>query len=71
MAPPGTRIVVHEKPDQRAIWSPNGVDGWYIGTALDHYRCYRVHVSYTISYRVVDTVEFFTASKDLATIVAQ
>jgi hypothetical protein len=37
-APPGTRIVANEKPEQRASWDPHGVDGYYLGPALDHYR---------------------------------
>jgi hypothetical protein len=45
MAPPGTRIIAHEKPKQRAIWDPHGVDGWYLGPTTDHYRCYRVHIN--------------------------
>jgi hypothetical protein len=79
MAPPGTMVIAHEKPGQRASWAPRGMAGWYIGPALDYYRCYRIHVSDTISDRVVDTVEFFpaciamphTSSNDLATIAAQ
>jgi hypothetical protein len=79
MDPPGTRVIAHEKPQQRASWDPHGVDGWYPGPAPDHYRCYRVHINKTKADRIVDTVEFFpekvtmsrTASKDLATIAAQ
>ena len=36
MAPPGTQVVVHEKPSQRATWAPHGIDGWYVGPALHH-----------------------------------
>jgi hypothetical protein len=79
MAPPGTRFIAHEKPQQRASWDPHGVDGWYLGPAPDQYRCYRVHINKTKADIIVDTVEFFpakvtmqrTASKDLATIAAQ
>jgi hypothetical protein len=79
MAPPGTRVIAHEKPQQRASWDPHGVDGWYLGPAPDHYRCYRVHINKTEAVRIVDTVEFFpakatmprTASKDMTTIAAQ
>jgi hypothetical protein len=79
MAPPGTRVIAHEKPKQRASWDPHGVDGWYLGPAPDHYRCYRVHINKTRSDRIVDTVEFFpakvamprTAPKDMANIAAQ
>jgi hypothetical protein len=28
LAPPGTRIIAHEKPDQRASWDPHGLDGY-------------------------------------------
>jgi hypothetical protein len=78
LAPPGTRIIAHEKPDQRASWDPHGVDGYYLGPALDHYRCYQVHITKTKGTWIVDTVEFFpaklampsTSSKDLASIAA-
>jgi hypothetical protein len=59
MAPLGTRIITHEKPDQRASWEPHGVDGYYLGPELDHYRCYQVHTTKTRGTRIVDTVDFF------------
>jgi hypothetical protein len=59
MAPPGTKIVVHEKPKQRHTWDPHGVDGWYLGRATEHYRCYRVFINKTRSERITKTVEFF------------
>jgi hypothetical protein len=37
MAPPGTRIIAHEKPSRRRTWAPHGQYGWYIGPALEHY----------------------------------
>jgi hypothetical protein len=76
LAPPETRVIAHEKPDQRASWDPNLVDGYYLGPALGHYRCYHVHITKTKGTHIVDTVEFFpskiymphTSSKDLASI---
>jgi hypothetical protein len=61
MATPGTRTrtTTHEKPDQLASWYPHGVDGYYMSPALDHYRCYQVHITKTKGTRIVDTVEFF------------
>jgi hypothetical protein len=78
LAPPGTRIITHEKPDQRSSWDPHGLDGYYLGPALDHYRCYQVHITKTKGTRIVDTVVFSPAklaipstwSKDLANIAA-
>jgi hypothetical protein len=58
LAPPGTRIVAHKKPHQRASWDPHGVDSYYLGPALDHYRCYQVHITKTKGTQIVDTVEF-------------
>jgi hypothetical protein len=45
MAPPGCKVLVHEKPSQRASWAPHGVTGWYLGPAIEHYRCYRCYVA--------------------------
>jgi hypothetical protein len=59
MAPPGTRIIAHEMPNRRRTWAPHGQDGWYIGPALEHYRCYTVYINKTRSERVVETVDFF------------
>jgi hypothetical protein len=58
MAPPGTRIIAHDTPSRRRTWAPHGQDGWYIGTALEHYRCYTVYITKTRANRIVETVEF-------------
>jgi hypothetical protein len=58
LAPPGTKILIHEKPNQRRSWDPHGVEGWYLGPATYHYRCYRVYVNQTRAERITDTVEF-------------
>jgi hypothetical protein len=59
MSPPGTRIISHETPNRRRTWAPHGKDGWYIGPALEHYRCYKVYINKTRSERVVETLGFF------------
>jgi len=59
LAPPGTRVVAHVKPSDRTTWSPHGLDGWYIGPALDSYRCYRIWIWETRAKRTCDTVEWF------------
>jgi hypothetical protein len=41
LAPPGTRVLVHEKPIVRQSWDPRAIDAWYIGPAMKHYRCYQ------------------------------
>jgi hypothetical protein len=59
LAPPGIRILAHDKLDKRASWAPHGEDGWYISPAMKHYRCFHVYINKTKSERVVDMVEFF------------
>ena len=59
LAPPGTRVIIHEKPTIRQTWAPHGTDGWYVGPALHHYQCYRVWVPRTHAERIVDTISFF------------
>jgi hypothetical protein len=59
LMPPGTKIVVHEKPSQRGSWDPHGKLGWYIGLALEHYQCHCCHIIKTNAERIYDTVKFF------------
>ena len=39
MAPPGTRVIVNDKPGNLTSWVRHGTPGWYIGPSLDHYMC--------------------------------
>ena len=59
LAPPGTKILMHEKIGNRRSWAPRGTDGWYIGPALEHYRCITCYLPETHATRVADTVEYF------------
>ena len=58
MAPPGTKIAVHDKPTTRKSWAPHGTDGWYIDPSLHHYRCVKCFMPTTKSVRDADTVVF-------------
>jgi hypothetical protein len=62
LAPPGTKVIVHETSSVRQSWAPHGVNGWYIGAASHHYRCWRVFIPQTAGERNSDTVEFFPAT---------
>jgi hypothetical protein len=59
MAPLGTRIIAHETPSRRRTWVPHGQYGWYVGPALEHYRCYTVYITKTRGNIIVETVDFF------------
>jgi hypothetical protein len=38
-APPGCKIIAHEKPGTRRTRAPHGQHGYSLGTAMHHYRC--------------------------------
>jgi hypothetical protein len=57
--PPGCKIIAHKKPSQRHTWAAHGQPGWYLGPAMNHYRCQNVYITATASKRIVDTLEFF------------
>jgi hypothetical protein len=58
-APPGCKIIAHEKPGKRSTWDPHGHHGYSLGPVMHHYRCQNVYISATASERTVDTLEFF------------
>lgn len=38
LAPPGTELVSHDKPNHQPTWALNEEEGWYVGQALQHYQ---------------------------------
>jgi hypothetical protein len=58
-APPGCKIIAHEKPGKRRTWAPHGQHGYSLGPAIHHYCCQNVYISAMASERIVDTLEFF------------
>jgi hypothetical protein len=59
IAPPGTRVILHDKPEHRGSWSPHGLNTWYVGPAMEHYRAHQVYCSTTGHKGISDTNEFF------------
>ena len=59
MAPPGSMILVHEKPALRGTWAAHTVNAWYLGPALHHYWCYHIYIVETRGERIADTVVWF------------
>jgi len=39
IAPPGIKVLAHKNPSVRTSWGAHAEDGWYVGPALDSYRC--------------------------------
>ena len=75
LAPPGTKVLVHEASKERKYLDPHGVDGWYVGPAIKHYRYFRCYIQTTNTEIIAETVEFpskhvklpSTPSRDVAT----
>jgi len=59
IGPPGTKVIVHNKPSSRGTWSPHGDEAWYIGPAMNHYRNFTVYVPSTKTIRISDTLAWF------------
>ena len=59
LAPPGCKAVIYESPAQRGSWGSRGVDAWYLGPSLDHYRCCHYFVPETRAYRISGSAELF------------
>ena len=49
-------MLAHDLPSQRKSWAPHASEGFYLGPALNHYRCYRIWNVRTQSERVSETV---------------
>ena len=58
LAPPGTKVIIHNKPGIRNSWGFHGQKGWYVGPAMDHYRCYKCYLPSTAKEVITDTVRF-------------
>ena len=50
---------IHEKPHKRLTYAPHSVDGWYLGPAVHHYRCYTFYNIDTGGGTKLDTIAFF------------
>jgi hypothetical protein len=70
IAPPGIRVVIHEKSTKQGTWAPHGALGFYIGPAPDHYQCWRIYVPKTQSERIGDTVEFSPQHGHMSTLTS-
>jgi hypothetical protein len=58
LAPPGTKVVVHLKPDQRASCACHGEEGWHVGPSMEHHRCVKCYLPTSSRERDVDALQF-------------
>ena len=58
IAPPGSKMLMYQKPGSRRTWGQNYEWAWYIGPALTHYRTFRGVLPKTQSERLTDSAKF-------------
>ena len=58
LAPIGCKIIAHETPEKHKTWAPHGVDGFYLGPAIEHYQCHQIYVPKMCSETIVEAVKF-------------
>ena len=56
LAPPGTRIVIQNRPTDCSSWEPHGEDGWYIGPSIEQDRYHEAYIPNKIAEIISDTV---------------
>jgi hypothetical protein len=61
--------VIYEDGDIRGSWASRGVDGWYLGPSMDHYRCDVYYIPETRAYRVSGSTELFPQHCQLPTLI--
>ena len=65
MTPPGTRVIVHDKPGNRTSWGHHGTMSWYIGESLYPYRCMQYYITATGIVQITDTLQYIPKEFDL------
>ena len=71
LAPPGTQVIIHEKPTVRGTWTSHEVKGWYLGPSTNNYRRHRLYVTKKRGEQDSDCVEFFHTILHSPTILPQ
>ena len=59
MAQIGANVFNHQPLSSQGSWDIHGIDEWYMGPALEHYRCYQCVSKATGKLLHLSTVEFF------------
>ena len=67
LAPPGIKILVHERATEQGTFDPHTIPGWYLGPEMHHYCCYRVWIPETSSVLITDNVTWLPHNTPLPT----
>ena len=60
MDPTVIKVILHEHPKYRGLWSPHVLSGWYIGPSLEYFHCHKVWITATTSVRIGQNVSWST-----------
>ena len=58
ICPAGSLVLVFDHPDVRGSWAMHGSKGFYVGPAMQHYRCHRVFMPATNHMRTSNTISW-------------
>ncbi|KAL7425785.1 hypothetical protein ACHAXH_000392, partial [Discostella pseudostelligera] len=58
IGPAGSRVLIHNKAALRRSWDFRAQDGFYVGPALQHYRCHRVLTNASRAVIISDAIRF-------------
>ena len=57
LAPLGTKVIIHKRPDQRKMWDKNGLPGFLVNQAKDYFRSYQVSVTKIGAIQISDAIQ--------------
>ena len=59
MAPLGTKLIIHKRPDQRKTWDKHDLPGFMVNQAKDHFQRWKVSITKIGATRVSDVIKLF------------
>ena len=61
LAPLGTKVIIHKRPDQRKTWDKHGQPEFMVNRAKHHFQSWEVSVAKTGATRVSDAIKLLPA----------
>jgi hypothetical protein len=64
----GCKAVIYEDGNTHGSWVSRGINGWYLGPLLNHYRCYVYYVPETRAYHISGSTKLLPQHCQLPTL---
>jgi hypothetical protein len=55
----GCKAIIYKYPDTQGSWGSRGMDAWYLGPLVDHYKCNHYFVPEMRAYQISGSVKLF------------